>query len=120
MAYKLMSISKTIEDEKDQFRWEANDSVTGTSIAGASIIIPSGSNGIGFTVICGSGSSYKIQAATDSIYTLENDESSITWYDHPSGTLSTNFQDLVNIGASAIRLYSVSGTNASTIKVSAK
>lgn len=120
MAYVDMPFTSLSESEKDQLIWEFQETAVGENVAGTSIIIPAGVLAVGVTVVAGAAGTYKVQATTDKIYTIKNTPNSVTWVDWDKGTIGATAQDVLSPGASAVRLYSVTGANAHTIKVSAK
>jgi hypothetical protein len=121
MAYKEMTLVKLQPSEREEYIYEAQDSVNVNTTAGTTIILPAGINSCGVSVKVGTGATVKVQASTDLINDLKNDAITNTWKDWTLGNITSDDQDEVSVGASAVRLYCVAaGSTTSTIKVSAK
>jgi hypothetical protein len=121
MAYKEMILVKLQPSEREEYIYESQDSVNANTTAGTTIILPAGVNSCGVSVKVGAGATVKVQASTDLINDLRTDAVTNTWKDWPLGNITSDDQDELSVGASAVRLYCVAtaGTT-STIKVSAK
>jgi len=121
MAYKEMTIDKIDSSEEKQLIYEAVDSVNVNTTAGVSIILPAGIVACGVTVKVGTGATVKVQASTDIMSDIKSDAVTNTWHDWTLGEITTDDQDELSVGATAVRLYCVvAGSTTSTIKVSAK
>jgi hypothetical protein len=121
MAYKEMTVVKIGTSEKEEYIYEAQDSVNVNTTAGTTIILPAGVTSCGVTVKVGAGATVKCQASSDSINDLKTDAVTNTWEDWPLGEITADDQDELAVGASAVRLYCVATAGVtSTIKVSAK